>query len=151
MTLTTSTSFPFVYGDWKFGTGVTSSSTDGLITFAKRGTQTITNNGITFGCPVAIDSVTGTVQLADALSIGSTKTLTLTSGTFDAVSYNVTTGLFANNATTPTLKLGSGTWTLSGTGTVWNISSAPTFYKGTANITLSDTSTSARTFTGSIS
>jgi hypothetical protein len=148
MTLTTSTSFPFVYGDWKFGTGVTSSSTDGLITFAKRGTQTITSNGVTFGCPVTIDCVTGTVQLADALTLGSTRTLTLTSGTFDAVSYNVTTGLFANNALTPTLKLGSGTWTLSGTGTVWNISSVPTFYKGTANITLSDTSTSARTFTG---
>lgn len=148
MTLTTSTNAPFVYGNWLFGTGVTSSSTTGTITFAKRGTQTITSNGVSFGCPVTVDCVTGTVNLGDAISLGSTRTLTLTSGTFDAVSYNVTTGLFTNSATTPTLKMGSGTWTLSGTGSVWNISSVPTFYKGTANITLSDTSTTARTFAG---
>jgi hypothetical protein len=151
MTLTTSTNTPFVYGDWKFGTGVTSSSTAGTITFAKRGTQTITSNGITFGCPITIDSVTGVVQLADALSLDSTRTLTLTSGTFDAVSYNVTTGLFSAVFATSgsRLKMGSGTWTLSGTGSVWTgISSDVTFYKGTADIVLSNTSTSARTFTG---
>jgi hypothetical protein len=150
MTLTTSTNTPFVYGDWKFGTGVTSSSTTGTITFAKRGTQTITSNGITFGCPVTIDSVTGVVQLADALSLGSTRTLTLASGTFDAVTYNVTTGLFEVTVTTnTTLKMGSGTWTLSGTGNFWMASNAPNaFYKGTANIVLSDTSASARSFAG---
>lgn len=147
MTLTTSTNAPVVYGDWKFGTGVTSSSTTGALTFAKRGTQTITSNGVTFGCPVTINGLAGstTVQLADALSVEAAKTLTLTAGTFDAVTYNVTTGLFASSA--GTLKMGSGTWTLSGTGTVW--SNAPTnFYKGTANIVLSDTSTTARTFAG---
>jgi fibronectin-binding autotransporter adhesin len=151
MTLTTGSNAPFVYGDWKFGTGVTSSSTTGTITFAKRGTQTITSNGVTFGCPVTVNSVTGTTQLADALSIGPTRTLTLTSGTFDAVSYNVTAGLFTGGGTA-TLKMGSGTWTLSGTGSVWNMGSAGTnfnLYKGTANILFSDTSTSARTFDGS--
>ena len=46
--------------------------------------------------------------------------------------------------------MGSGTWTLSGTGTVWNISTTTglTFNKNTANIVLSDTSTTARTFAG---
>lgn len=150
MTLTTSTNTPTVYGNWLFGTGVTSSSTIGTITFAKRGTQTITSNGVSFGCPITIDCVTGTTNLGDALSLGSTRTLTLTSGTFDAVSYNVTTGLF--NVSTPTnttLKMGSGTWTLSGTGNIWmSTNDVGTFYKGTANIVLSDTSTSARTFTG---
>ena len=149
MTLTTSTNAPVVYGDWKFGTGVTSSSTTGTITFAGRGTENITSNGVTFGSPVTIDCFTGTVQLADALSLNSARTLTLASGTFDAVSYNVTTGLFTNNGLTTTLKMGSGTWTLSGTGSVWNINSLPAaFYKGTANIVLSDTSTTARTFAG---
>jgi len=146
MTLTTSTNTPSVYGNWLFGTGVTSSSTTGAITFSGRSTQTITNNGITFGCPITIDSVTGTVQLADALTVGATRTLTLTSGTFDAVTYNLTTGLVSANATSATLKMGSGTWTLSGVGTVWSASATLAFYKGTANIVLSDTSTSARTF-----
>jgi len=65
----------------------------------------------------------------------------------------VTTGLFSlsSNSLTKTVKLGSGTWTLYGTGSIWNVSTTAglTFYKGTANIVLSDTSTSARTFVGS--
>jgi hypothetical protein len=152
MTLTTSTSTPFVYGNWRFGTGVTSTSTSGTITFAGRSTQTITSNGVTFGCPVTINCFTSTVQLGDAITLGSTRDLTLTSGTFDAVTYNVTTGLFVVVSTSPSLKMGSGTWTLSGTGSVWQgiglANSSAAFYKGTANIVLSDTSTTARTFDG---
>ena len=149
MTLTNSGNSPLVYGDWKFGTGVSSVSTTGAIIFARRGTQTITSNGVTFGCNVTVDCFTGTVQLADALTLNSARTLTHASGTFDAVSYNVTTGLFNNSSTSTAsvLKMGSGTWTLSGTGTIWNTGTL-TFYKGTANIVLSDTSTTARTFNG---
>jgi hypothetical protein len=151
MTLTTSTNAPVVYGNWLFGTGVTSSSTTGTITFAGRGTPTITSNGVTFGCPITIDCITGTVQLADALSLDAARTLTLTTGTFDAVTYSVTTGLFASsNSNTRTLKMGSGLWTLSGTGTVWNIATSTnlSLQQGTANILLSDTSATARTFAG---
>jgi hypothetical protein len=133
------------YGDILFGSGTT--LTGDPYTLAKRGTQTITSSGVTFNQNLTINSFSGTVQLADALTLGATRTLTLTSGTFDAVTYNVTVGLFNNtSATTATvLKMGAGTWTLSGTGTVWNTNTL-TFYKGTANIVLSDTSTTARTF-----
>lgn len=150
MTLTTSTNTAVVYGNWLFGTGVTSASTAGTITFSGRSTSTITSNGIAFGCPVIIDCAAGTVQLADALVIDATRALTLTSGTFDAVTYNVTAGLFVGGGTA-TLKMGSGTWTLSGTGTVWNMGSAGAnfnLYKGTANIVFSNTSASSRTFDG---
>lgn len=145
MTLTTSSNTPFVYGDWKFGTGVTSSSTTGTITFAKNGTQTITSNGVQFGCPVTVNHPSGTVQLADALSLGATRNLTLSAGTFDAVTYNVTTGSFLSSSGTTT-KMGTGTWTLSGTGTVWLGSG--TNVASTSTIVLSDTSASARTFSG---
>jgi hypothetical protein len=148
MTLTTSTNAPVVYGDWKFGTGVTLSSTTGTITFAGRGTQTITSNGVGFSTPITINGVTGTVQLADAFTLSSNRAFILTSGTFDAVSYNVTVGQFANGSTSATLRMGSGTWTLSGTSNIWNLTTFPIFYKGTANIVLSDTSTNARTFAG---
>lgn len=147
MTLTTSTNAPVVYGNWLFGSVITSTSSTGTITFAKSGTQTITSNGVQFGCGVTIAHPLANVQLADALSLGSTRTLTLTAGTFDAVTYNVTTGLFTNNATTNTLRMGSGTWTLSGTGSVWNLV-ALTLIVGTSTIVLSDTSTAARTFVG---
>ena len=149
MTLSTSTNAPLVYGDWKFGTGVTSSSAGGTITFAKRGTQTITSNGVTFGCPITVNAIAGTVQLADALALASTREITLSNGTFDAVSYNVTTAVFIwGGQASSVFKMGSGTWTLSGAATVWDVQPATRFYKGTANIVLSDTSTSARTFAG---
>lgn len=152
MTFSASSSTPIVYGDWKWGTGVTSSSTTGTIFFGDRGTQTITSNGVQFGCNVTVDAFTGVgkVVLADALSLASARSFILTSGELDAATYNVTIGAFNNNAAA-ILRMGSGTWTLSGTGTVWNISASTVFYKGTANIVLSDTSTTARSFSGAAS
>jgi hypothetical protein len=138
-----------IYGNWGFGTGIVTGSTLG-ITFAGRGTSTITSNGVTFGVPVTIDCGTGTVQLADALELDAARTLTLTSGTFDAVSYNVTAGAHNYNTGGVTLKMGSGTFTASGVGNVWLMSSSSLtiVYTGTADILLSSTSTSARTFSG---
>jgi hypothetical protein len=141
---------PFIHGNVLLGSGVTP-GTIGFSTFAGRGTQTITSAGNTWSGGITVDCVTGTVQLADALTLIAARTLTLTSGTFDAVSYNVTTGLVSLGSTIPqTLKMGSGTWTLSGTGNVWLVNNTTNFnfYKGTANIVLSDTSTTARTFVG---
>jgi hypothetical protein len=150
MTFSAGSFTPFIYGDWKFGTGVTSSSTTGTITFAKNGTQTITSNGVQFGGPVTINHPLANVQLADALSLGSTRTLTLSTGTFDAVTYNVTTGAFIGpNSGSPTLNMGTGTWTLSGTGQIWETSNgSPIVVAGTSTIVLSNTSTTARTFSG---
>ena len=151
MTLTTSSGGPLVHGDWKSGSGLTISNSAVRIAFAKRGTQNITCNGVTFGCPLRFDTITGTVQLADALLIASGRELVLASGTFDALTYNVTIGRYQDSGTgfgSRTLKMGSGTWTLSGTGTVWDGNINSIFYKGTANIVLSDTSITARTFAG---
>ena len=140
---------PTVYGNWTFGTGVLQLGTAGTITFGGRGTQTITSNGVAFDCLVTVDCGAGTVQLADALAFETGSGFILTSGTFDAVTYNFTADAFTSTATTATLKMGSGTWTLTGTGSVWSMStSLLTLYKGTANIVLSDTTTTARTFTG---
>jgi hypothetical protein len=46
--------------------------------------------------------------------------------------------------------MGSGTWTLTGTGAVWNITNSTnlTFNPSTSTIVLSDTSTTARNFNG---
>jgi hypothetical protein len=149
MTLTNGANQPFVYGNWTFGTGITYSNASGRITFGKRGTQTITSNGINFGSDVSIDSVSGIVQLGDAFS-AATKLLLVISGTLDAVTYNVTAFTLNSSPTTPrTIKMGSGTWTLASSGTVWTVvSGGLNFYKGTANIVLSDTSTNNRSFNG---
>jgi fibronectin-binding autotransporter adhesin len=139
-----------IYGDWSFGTGVITGSSSG-ITFAGQGTTTITSNGVEFSLPVTFDCGPGTVQLADAFAMPSIRILKLINGTFDAVSYNVTAGRFdGGTAGIKTLKMGSGDWTLTGTGAIFGLSTTNTvLYKGTADILLSDTTTTARTFTGS--
>jgi hypothetical protein len=69
---------PFIYGNWSFGTGVTANTSTQAPVFSGRSTQTITSNGVAFGCPITIDCGTGTVQLADALDVPSNRSLTLT-------------------------------------------------------------------------
>lgn len=138
-----------VYGNWTSGTGVTFSGTAQTITFASRTSQSITSNGRSFSGPIAIAALGGTVSLGDALS--TSQGLTLTRGTFNAANYTVTCLTFSSsNSNTRTLTLGSGTWTITGFGTVWNLATTTglTFNKDTANITLSDTTTNARTFAG---
>ena len=148
MTLASGATTPFIYGSWTNGSGTTFSGT-GLLTFAGRTTQTITSAGKTFSQPFTVDSPSGTVQLGDNFS--SSNTITHTNGTFNANNYNLTCTQFAsNNSNTRTITMGSGLWTLSGTGTVWNLGTTTnlTFNKDTANILLSNTSTTARTFAG---
>jgi len=148
MTISLGTASPNIYGNWSLGVITSITTTSGQLLFVNQGTKTITCNGGEFSCNVVIQCNTGTVQLADALRLTSIRRLTLVSGTFDAVSYNVTIGAFSAETAGATLKMGSGTWTLSGTGTtVWYISNTlVNLYKGTADIILSDNTTSARTF-----
>lgn len=91
----------------------------------------------------------GTYTLQDALSISNA--LTITAGTFDANNKNITAATFASsNTNTRVITMGSGTWTLSGTGTVWDISTATnlTLTATTSTIKITDTSNTANTFAG---
>lgn len=136
------------YGSHTLGSGVTVSGTSAQ-TFSGRGAMTFTSAGKTIAFPITVDAPGGTFQLGDAFS--SSNTTTHTRGTFNANSYNLTCTTFgSNNSNTRTITMGSGLWTLSGTGTVWDSTTTTglTFNKDTANILLSDTSTTARTFAG---
>jgi hypothetical protein len=152
MTFDTGTTILVICGNWINGSGTTINGT-GLLTFSGKTAQSITSASKTFTQSITINSIGGTVRLTDALTIVATKTLTLLNGTFDAFNQNVTVGLFnSSTSNTRTLTMGSGTWTLSGTGIVWNTGTniGLTFNVNTANIVLSDTSTTARTFTGGV-
>jgi hypothetical protein len=135
------------YGDFINGTGVTLTA-NATANFSGRNTQTITSAGKSFAGRITIDSPSGNVQLADALTLANT--LTLTRGTFDAVTYGVTVGTFSSTGeTTRTLNMGSGLWTITGSGNSWIVSSTGlTLNKNTANILLSDISFSSRAFVG---
>jgi hypothetical protein len=136
-----------IYKGWSTGSGVTYSS-NVTTTFSGRGTMTFTTAGKTWPGNIVIDAPSGTLELGDAFS--ASQPITHTRGTFDAKNNNVTCStLTSASGFTRTLTMGSGLWTLNGTGTVWNFSSTNlTLNKDTANILLSDTSTTARTFSG---
>jgi hypothetical protein len=124
-----------------------SNPSSSIFTYSGSGNSTFTTAGVIITYPITINTATGSLILGDALTYAGNNELTLTRGTFDAVSYNVTVGrVFI--ASLSTIRMGSGLWTLQGTGAVWAINGAATFNKGTADILLSDTSSTARSFAG---
>jgi hypothetical protein len=91
-----------------------------------------------------------TVTLADAMTLGTSNTLTLTQGTFTAANFNVTAGLFSSsNSNTRTLNMGSGTWTISGSGaTAWNTATTTGMTLNASTSTITMTSGLSKTFAG---
>ncbi len=152
MTLATVSQTPAIYGNWINGTGTALTGT-GTLTFAGCGSQTITSAGKTFTQPFVIDSPGGSVTLQDAFVTNRSLAITLqiVQGTFYANGYNVSlTGALAGvnsaNFNTRTIAIGSGTWTIAGSGTPWNINGSVPTVTGTG--TISFTSASAKTFAG---
>jgi hypothetical protein len=138
------------YGSYTLGSGVTVTGATSQF-FSGRGTMDFTSAGKTITFPITVDTPGGTFRLGDAFN--SSSSITHTRGTVNANDYNLTCLNF-NASFTPvrTITMGAGLWTLSGTGVnTWNMSvtgSNLTLNKDTANILLSNTSTTARTFVG---
>lgn len=99
-------------------------SSSGVTNFtATSGTKTITTAGLTFDFPVTFDGIGGTWAMQDALTLASTRMLTLNHGTLQSNGYLITTGDFSSTGTgTRTLSLSSGSISLTDTGTVWTTS-----------------------------
>jgi hypothetical protein len=142
-----------IYGNWINGTGTITNST-GAMTFAGRGSQTITSAGVSSTHTIIIDSPGGSVTLQDAFVTNRSLSgaVTLTSGTFNSSGYSVSltgsVGSFSGSSSnTRTLAIGSSTWTIAGSGTAWNTNTITNLtVTGTGTISL--TSASAKTFTG---
>jgi hypothetical protein len=136
------------YGSCTFGSGITATGLSSQI-FAGRGTMVFTSAGKTITFPIQVDSPGGTFQLGDAYS--ASNTVSHNRGTFDANGYNLTCTTFSSsNSNVRTITMGAGLWTLSGTGTIWDTTTTTnlTFNKNTANILLSNTTSTGRTFAG---
>jgi len=143
-----------VYGSITLGTGgFSSAASTGVITLgATSGTQIITSNAKAFNTPITVNGSGGTVQLADALNMGSTA-LTLVTGTFDGNSKTITGASAFSTNTGPVTMKGvstalafthtSGTLTQGGANTV----AAYAFTAGTLD--LSSYQLNATTFTSS--
>jgi hypothetical protein len=145
-------SSPTVCGNWVNNSFVTISGSGGL-TFAGRGSQSITSAGKVFASPINISSPGGTVTLQDALSISNatTSALTVQIGTFSANGYNVTLSAGAFNSNfgfTRTVDIGSGTWLIQGSGTIiWNCTNS-TNLTVTGSGTIAVNNTASRNFIG---
>jgi len=158
-----------IYGNFTLSPTQIYSSISGLTFAGTSTTQTITTNGVSMTLSIIIiNSATTVVQNIGPLTI--TGQLLLTLGTFNtngnlnigtqiqltAGSFsvnnnaNVTTGLFISNNSNPrTLNMGSGTWTITSTGIVWNVvATNMTFNAGTSRILITDTSATTASFNG---
>jgi len=105
-----------LYGNLVVSSGMTFAASNVVTSFlATSGTQQITTNGKTLDFPVTQNGVGGTVQLQDNLTMGSTRTFTLTAGALDLSSGNRTlsTGIFTStNTNVRTIAFGTGNITV---------------------------------------
>lgn len=127
-----------IYGSFKASTGMTRTAGTGSYTFAATsGTKTIATAGVTFDNPFIFNGVGGTWQLQDALTSGSSRTITLTNGTLDLNNLTLTVGFFSSgNTNIRSIAFGTGNITLTGNGaTIWSTNNLTNFsYAGTFTV-----------------
>jgi hypothetical protein len=126
------------YGNVTFSSGMTVEAGAGVVTFgATSGTQLITTNGKILDFGITQNGVGGTVQLQDNLTMGSTRTFTLTNGALDLNNLTLSTGIFSsNNANTRSIAFGTGNITLTGnSANIWPNATLTNFsYTGTPTV-----------------
>jgi hypothetical protein len=144
-----------IYGNLIISTGMTLAAGANATTFLNSlGTQQITTNGKTLDFPLAM-SGTGILALQDNLTMGSTRTFTLNSGTLDLTgnsgNWTLTIGNWSSvNSNTRSILFGTGSINVANSGTsVFSMSTATGFtYTGTPNVNFTYSgSTGTRTIT----
>lgn len=150
MTLAPTTSGLTVYGSASIPTTNLTITGDAAIVFAATTSKTITSNGTTWNCPITFNGVGGTWQLVDNLTIGATRTTTLTNGTIDLNGKTLSTGSvsLSNSNSRSITSTTPAQITISNTtgGTVWEMTSSDSF-TGSNNITVDITGNNAVTKT----
>lgn len=146
-----------IFGNLTLSTGMTLTAGTAAMTFASTNAtpRTITTNGKTLDFPLTFNGVGGTFRLLDALTMGSTRTLTHTNGTIDLNSFNLTVGTSYTTASgTKNLTFNGGTLTIpSATTTSFNNAQPTNFTTtaGTGTGTINMTAATAKTFVGGFS
>lgn len=143
----------FIYGNLTLSTGMSLTATTNAVTFgATSGTQQITSNGKTIDFPITFNGVGGTFSLQDAMTLGSTRTMTLTNGTLNLNGKTCTVGTAFTTATgTKNLTFNGGTLVCPTASTTAFNNAQPTNFTttaGTGTGTISMTAATAKTFVG---
>jgi hypothetical protein len=143
-----------VYGNYTQSSTVGGPSATFSMTFASTSAtaRIITCNGFSLGRPVIFNGVGGTWQLADALTMGSTRNFTQTNGTVDLNGKTLTVGTAYTTATgTKNLTFNGGTLVCPTASTTAFNNAQPTNYTttaGTGTGKISMTAATAKTFVG---
>jgi hypothetical protein len=140
----------YMYGNNIFAntmtlTGVPTGSWGGYY-LAQTANKVIRTAGFTFGFMNFLGTG-GRYSLQDNL-FANTSTISLGRGTLDANNFNITTpGFSASGTPAPTVIMGNGTWTLTGT-SPWSMQTTPTVAANNSTIVLTNSSPTPITFTG---
>jgi hypothetical protein len=142
-----------IYGNLKLSAGMTLTASNSTLNFgATSGTKQITTNGKTLDFPISFNGVGGTFQLQDALTMGSTRTATLTNGTLNLNGKTCTVGTrFTTVTGTKNLTFNGGTLVCPDPNTTSFNNASPTNFTttaGTGTGTISMTAATAKTFVG---
>jgi hypothetical protein len=142
-----------IYGNLKLSTGMTLTAAPNPLNFrATSGIKNITTNGKTIDQPITFNGVGGTFQLQDALTMGSTRDVTLTNGTLDLNGKTLTVGTaFTTTTGTKNLTFNGGTLVCPTASTTAFNNAVPTGFTttaGTGTGTISMTAATAKTFVG---
>ena len=142
-----------VYGNLTLSATATYPASTGTMQFAATSSgKTITTNGKTLDFAVAFNGVGGTWALQDALTMGSSRTLTHTNGTINLNGKTLTVGTAYTTATgTKNLTFNSGTLICPTAATTAFNNAVPTGFTttaGTGTGTISMTAATAKTFVG---
>jgi hypothetical protein len=132
-----------MYGDLILNsTMVITGGTNTVFMSATSGTQKITGAGQTLDFPINFNGAGGTRQLQGALTIGSTRTTSLTRGTLDLNNFVLTTGIVGSSTSdVRAIAFGTGNITLTGLNTtIWSAATATNFsYTGTPTVNVTGT------------
>ena len=140
-----------MYGDFVTFNGMTVTAGANVTTFGGNTNQTFDTGTATIDFPVTFGNGTsnGTVVLANNITIGTTRAITLTSGGLDVNGKTFDIGAWSStNTNTRTLDIADSTIKVNNAGTVWNMgtSTGATVVSANSRIELTSTTTDARTF-----
>jgi len=140
-----------IFGNLTLSSGMTVTAGAGATTFAATsGVKTITTNGKLVDFPMTFNGVGGTWQLQDALTLGATRTVTLTNGALDLNAKTLTTGIFSSsNSNVRTLTMTGASVVVLGSGaSAWTMATSTNATVNASGSTISMNSASAKTFSG---
>jgi len=143
-----------IYGNLTFGASNTLTAGASATTFAATsGTQTITTAGKTLDFPLTFAGAGGTFTLGDNMTVGATRTVSLTAGTLNVNGKTLSAGIFSTTgSTTRSISFNTSTSTISISGTTtsaWTASGSGFTTTNTNNTgVIKMTAATAKTFTG---